>query len=707
MAIAFPESTLFDSLDIEEAVQSSEIGPPVATGKYRPLGEDEVKSIVSNEIIDAHGAIMAGSEISEERRRALKYFFGKPLGNEIAGRSQVVLTEVADTIHWIMPSLMRMFASGEDIFEFEPTHEGERDMAEQATAYINKVFWDEMEGFDILYDWFFTALLEKNGFVTVFWEELVEPKIEQYEGLTDVQLELLQMDGRGLEIIELGERSAQMPDGSEMPLYDVTVKQTKRVGRMKVRGIPPEEFLIARRVTRLDDDVPFVGERIKMTASELIAMGFDPEEVASWPSDQSPEFHQGRTERLAEEETFPLTTAERSDAASREMWVNNVYIRIDEDGDGYSELRRIMTIGDTSMELLLDEYANFPPYASLTASPIPHKFFGQSIVDLIGDLQVIRTTLMRQLLDNLYLQNNVQLKVVPGQVEISDLLTNRPGNLIRMDSLDSVEPLVTPPLPPIAMEMMNYLDQIREIRVGVSRWTQGLDGSSLNGTATGVNAMMGASQARVELIGRVFASTGLKRLGKLLLRTFKQKDNKSRSVRLHGNWVDVDPSMWNDDMDVKIKTGLGVGAAAEQIQFLMATIQLQKEALMSGASFMVQPKDLYRAVTELNKAMGFRGDEVFFTDPGDEPWPEPEPDTKLLENQRRVEDDRKKAALEGLRIDNERAESERLAEFRDRELEENSKLKREEMETRKAIAELQAKAARERSTDAGSSDSAE
>ena len=453
---------------------------------------------------------------------------------------------------------------------------------------------------------------------------------------------------------------------------------------------------------KLDDDTPFAGERVKMTASDLIAMGFDPDEVATWPTDESPEFHQGRTERLSEEETFPITTAERTDAASREMWVNNCFIRVDEDGDGFSELRNIMVIGDTAMELLSDEYANFIPYASLTASPVPHKFFGQSVVDLIGDLQVIRTTLMRQMLDNLYLQNNFQLKVIPGQVELTDLLTNRPGNILRMDSMDSVEPPQTPALTPLAMDMMNYLDQIRETRVGVSRWTQGLDGQSLNGTATGVNAMMGASQQRIELIGRIFKETGVKRLGKMLLRMFRQKDNKARTIRLHGKWVEVDPSQWNENMDVKIKTGLGIGAASEQIQFLMATIQLQKEALMSGAAFMVTPKDLYRAATELNKAMGFRGADVFFTDPGDEGWPDPEPDHRILENQRRVEDDRQQNLIRQFQAETDRMDKQALQEFRDKELEQKERIAREDRESREKVAEMQAEATKEsseRSTD--------
>jgi hypothetical protein len=694
----FAEDDYYEEATPELFEEDSEAGLGF---EFRPLSEDEVKSIIQNEIMDAHGAIMAGTEISQARRDSLRMFFGKPLGNEIEGRSQVVLTEVADTIHWIMPSLMRMFASGEDIFEFQAQNQDDEQGAIQATKFINKVFWDEMDGFSLLYDWFFTTLLERNGFITAYWDERVEPKVETYSGLTESQVEMLMNDGRDLEPVEFNERESKI-DGQPVKLFDLTVRQTARVGRIKVRGIPPEEFLIARRIDYLTDEVPFVGERVKMTVSDLIAMGFDPDMVKDLPTDDSQEFSQERLERRWDEETFPLGAADRQDTASREIWVNNVYIRIDEDGDGYSELRNIMVVGDTSSTLIHDEYANFPPYATLSASPVPFKFFGQSIPDLVGDLQVIRTTMMRQMLDNLYLLNNQRTKVVSGQVELNDLTTSRPGGIVRMDSLDSMEPIVQPPLPSMAMDMMRYLDEIREVRVGVSRYTQGLDGGSLNGTATGVNAMMGASQSRVELIGRIFAHTGIKRLGKMLLRLYKQHDNKKRSIRLNGTWIDIDPSLWNEDMDVNIKTGLGIGAASEQMQHLMATIQLQKEALLSGASFMVQPKDLYRAVTELNKAMGFRGADVFFSDPGDTPWPEEKPDTKVLENQRRVVDDQAKNSIAALEAQSKAQAAEALQKFRDDELAQNASLERERLAMQKTVALIQNQARNEEGEEDGS-----
>ena len=701
--MASPLMGAVDEFDLASIYEDTDGLPDAEAKGYRVLTPDEVKSAVSREILDSHGAISAGSQIAEERRNALKMFFGQPFGDEVEGRSQVVLTEVADTIHWMMPSLMRMFASGEDVFEFQAVGPEDEKAAQQATEFINHVFWNEMDGFQLLYDWFFTALLEKNGFVVVEWEERAEPKRESFKGLSMAQVVSLQEDPRGFEFIEFEERDAIMPGMGSMKVYDVTVQQTESVGRMVARGIPPEEFIIARREMKCDDDVSFVGERRKMRVSDLVAMGFDPMEVAEWPSDESPEFSQGRTIRLSEEETFPIQSSDRPDQASREIWVNNIYMTLDEDGDGYAELRHIMCIGDTAMELIFDEYADFPPFASLTASPVPHKFFGQSVVDLVGDLQRIRSTLMRQMLDNLYLQNNQRTMVVRGEVEINDLLTSRPGGIVRVDSPESMMPIITPGLSPIAMSMMEYLDGVRETRVGVSKWSQGLDGGSLNGTATGVNAMMAASQQRIELIGRVFAKTGLSRLGKILLRTFKRNDNKARTVKMRGEWVDVDPSSWPSDMDCRVKTGLGIGSASEMIGYLMATIQLQKEAATMGATFLVTPQDLFRAVSELNKAMGFSRAQTFFTDPGDQPWPEPKPDHKILENQRRVVDDQTKNEISLLQAETEAREKAALQEHREKELAQKKELAEMERETRIEIARIQA-AAKDGDDGSGSSE---
>lgn len=654
----------------------------------RPLTQNEVKSIVSNEILDSHGAISAGSQIAEERRKALRYYYGRPFGNEVEGRSQVVLTEVADTIHWIMPSLMRMFFGPSTVWEFEPRREEDRQMAEEATAYVNAVFRDQMNGYQVLYDWFFSGLLEKNGFVIAYWEEIVIPDQVTLRGASAEEIQLYQEDNPASEMVEFGENEEkfiQGPDGQPVPLFDVTFRTVKKVGRIKVDGIPPEEAMVARRTILLDDNCKFAGQRKKMTVSDLLSMGFDPALVDQLPTDESPEFSQGRTIRLSEEETFPISTAERADGASREIWVNNCFIRIDEDGDGYAELRNIVVVGDTAMEIVSDRQVSWMPICSVTPVPVAHKFFGQSIADLVSDLQVIRSTLMRQMLDNIYLQNNSRHVVIDGMVELDDLLTSYPGGVVRAQSADAVTPLVTQPLGPAAMAMMEYLEDIREVRTGVTRYSQGLDAGSLNATATGVSAIMSASHARVELIARTFAETGVKQLGKCLLRLMKENHTKPMRVKLRGEWTTIDPSRWDEDMTVKVKVGLGVGAASERIGFLMQILGFQNELMSGPGRMMVSPQNVYRAGGELTEAMGYPDHETFLVNPGDQQWPPPQPDPKVMESERRSKNDQAQIQVDSQKVMGDLGEKSEMMKFRYDELAANMEIEREKIASQEKI----------------------
>jgi len=683
-----------------DALERSPLPGQTKSG-FRVLDDNEIKSIVGGEITDSIGSIASGSEVAEARRQALRLFFGKPFGNEQKGRSQVVMTEVADTLHWILPSLMRMFTGGSQVVEYEPRakagmgpEEQQRadEAAEQATEVINKLFMDDCNGFEILYEWFFTAMLERRGFVKVWQDERVEPKIETYVGLTEREYQSLMDDGRGLQVLAYDERMENF-GGEEIPVVDVTVKQVDVVSQIKVRGIPPEEMLVGRRESKLDDDSWFVGERRRLYSSDLIAMGFPADFVRDLPADEDSEFQLSRIERLHDEQDFPSRTSSRRDQASREHWINDCYIRMDADGDGYAELRNIMVVGDEASVLMSNEYANFIPYASLTAWPVPFKFHGLGLGDIVGDLQKIKSTLWRQMLDNIYLQNNQRHVILEGAVEVNDMLVSRPGGLIRASTLDAVKPLDVTPLQPLTLSLLNEIDNTREVRTGVSPNHSGIDAASLKGGATGVAAHTAAALARVELIGRIFAETGVKQLFHLLYRTFKQNNNKPMTIRLRGKWVDVDPSQWQDDIDVKVKIGLGVGAAAERISYLMGMIQLQQQALQMGASGFVSPRHVYNSLSELTRTMGFSKEDLFFAkpEPGAE-WPEPPPDTKVLEHERRVREDQMKNEIERLTAQSEAIEREKMAEWRFADLTLKDEMSKREAETRLKVAEMQAEA---------------
>jgi hypothetical protein len=591
----------------------------------RPLGQEEIKGILQRELEDALGGL--GSQVSEEQRQSIRMYYGRPLGNEIKDRSQVVSRDVFEVIEWTMPSLMRMFTGGMGIWEYSSRDSEGTDDAKNATAYINKLFMTEMNGFQVLYDWFKTGLLEKNGIIQVLYEETRKPKTQSYSGLTEDEV-LALLSEHDAEPLAHEERIAVL-DGAQIVLHDITIKTWEVRRRVIAEGVAPEEFLAARRMIVLDDDSPFTARRRKMSVSDLVALGFNFEEVANLPSDDTPEYSQGRTERLSEDETYPVTTAERTDAASRELWVTDCYIKLDEDGDGYAELRRILIVGEQSVVILLDDEINQNPFVSFTPVPMPHKFYGHSLADIVQDLQVIRSTILRQILDHIYLSVNPRQAIVEGMVEVDDMLTIRPGGLVRQRAPGQIEPLVLPPLPQEAMQAFDALKEIRSDRTGVMVHGRELDASAINSTATGLAQLMAEKQQKVELMARI-AAQGVKELGRKILRLVVENATKEEQFEVNGEWITIDPRLWDANMDIDVRVGLGAGQAVERLNNLDKIAERQSAHIAAGSlGYTVTPENIHELDIAISEACGFRNDQLFFTDPSTREPPEPAPDPEM------------------------------------------------------------------------------
>lgn len=612
----------------------------------KPLSVDEVKSILSREISDAIGGV--GTEISREQQRALDFYYGKSLGNEQKDRSQVVLMDVLEVVEWAMPSLMRMFTGSSKIVEYKAKRPEDQKKAELATAYVNHIFVNEMDGFQILYDWFKTALLEKNSVVKVYFDDKKTPIVERYGGLTYEEL-ILVLDREGVSPIAVEEKPTQVRDPNtgeliEVTLYDIELRLLKEEKNIRVDAIPPEEFLIARRAIKLNDETTFSAHRKRVTISDLVSQGYPADLLSSLPYDDGPDFNINRQARRGDEEVYPNTEVTRSDVASREIWVTECYARVDEDGDGYSELRRFLVVGESGLYIIDDEQININPFCSITPVPMPHKFYGQSLADLVTDLQVIRSTILRQMLDHLYLANNPRMAITEGMVEVDDLLTVRPGGLIRQRAPNSIEPLLTQDLPRDTFPMLQYLEQVRSNRTGVMAQGQELDAGMLsNTTAAAVASMEGSKQQKIELIARIFASTGLKQLFTKIFQIMATSDTKKQQVQVSGEWMDVDPSTWDFDFDVEVEVGLGAGRAGEQAQALNALMQVQSQMITNGGlNYLVSPKNIYNAATRMAEAMGYSNPDLFFQDPDsvEPPQPAPDPDMEKVKLEaKKVESD--------------------------------------------------------------------
>ncbi len=599
------------------------------------MTKSELSAHVEHEIQSSLG--FGDGKLTQQRTDALDRYYGKKYGNEQEGRSQIVTRDVADVIEWIMPSLMKIFTGGDKVVQFEPNGPEDVQMAKQATDYTNYVIQRQNPGFSIIYSWFKDALLQKNGIVKHYWDDTTETTREEYKNLTEEEFTVLLADDE-VEVVEHTALNENMEEG-HMPLpilHNVVIKRTRESGQVRIENVPPEEFLINKYAKGIED-ARFVGHRVKKTKSELISAGYPKSKLEKAFSAQEAEWKSERLARFDYDQDSSYPTGDIDEG----IWVTECYVRVDFDNDGIDELRKVTKVGD---ELLDNEAVDSVPFSSLTPVPMPHKFYGLSIYDLISDLQLIKTTLMRNLLDNMYLTNNGRYEVVEGQANLDDLMTSRPGGIVRVRTPGAVSPLATPQLDQNSFNMLGYLDSIREERTGVNKNSMGIGEGGLKShqTATGVAQVMTAAQQKIELIARVFAETGMKELATSVYQLIQKFESPEKIVRLNNNWVTLYPAEWKEKLDCTAQVGLGFGNKDMNLMHLGQLAQtMQMIAQHPAAGMMIKPKNVYNLVAEQIKSMGMKNVDDFITDPGDqEPQqgPSPEEQAKQMEAQLKSEE---------------------------------------------------------------------
>jgi len=553
------------------------------------MDENKLKSIIESEIDNALGFIE--TDTTDERQKALEYYLREPYGNEIEGKSQIVTGEVAEVVDGALPQLIRVFTSSDNVVEFQPVNDGDEPFAKQATEYCNWVFYKENDGFLILHNWFKDALLQKTGVVKAYWDDKQDVTKEKYENLSDDELLMLMQDEE-LEVLsqETLEDSVEVIDPmTGMPAVDpmtgmpmiqtnrthsVKVKKTVKKGSVVVENIPPEEFLISKRAKTIEDS-PFVAHRRQMTRSELIAMGFDKKIVEGLAAGDTLEFSPERIARYTRGEE-PNSMGSQ-DESMEIIEVYECYIKTDYNNDGIAELRRVVY---ASQEILEDMDCDYVPFHSICPIPIPHKFYGQSLADRALDLQLIKSTVVRQMLDNLYLTNNYRVGAVEGQVNLDDLLTSTAGGVVRIKNPNAIVPMTVQSNVAQSFPMLEYLDGIQARRTGVSDSQNGIDPNILqNVTAAAVSAMSQASAGKLELIARIFAETGVKSLFKGILQLLCKYQDKERVIRLNGKFIPFNPREWSDQYNVSINVGLGTGTRQEQLATMQMILSKQEEII--------------------------------------------------------------------------------------------------------------------------------
>lgn len=574
------------------------------------LTDEKILRIVSSELSNSVGGGEDDS-IDGNRQAALACYLGQPDGKEQEGRSTIVSTDVADAIEWILPEIVKAFTQNNQVVTFDATHSKDEDQAELESQYVYDVLMKDNNGFLIIHQFVKDALLQKNGFIKVFYEESKDVTTSAYTGLLIEEYQAL-MQNDSVELVELTENASE--DGGPST-FDVKVSWTKDNSKISVVSVPPEEFRVSKNHNSVDlSNSRFSAHTMLKTSSDLVAEGHDKELVktivtAAVDSDSNYRFSmQGENTEGAEDS---------ADESMRMVEVSECYMHIDADEDGIAEFTKITVAGgDQPAEILDIEEIDENPFISATAILMSHKLFGLSIYDRLKQIQDQKTTLLRNVFDNIFFQNNQRTIAVENQVNLEDLMLSRPGGIVRVKRPDALQPFVTPPLSGDSYKMMDYLDQVRSGRVGAS--PDGAISDSVVGDrvgSEGIERLMSQKEELVGLMVRVIAETGIKPLCEMIRRQVIKHQNVVKDYKFRGQWVPVNPSAWGDRPHTTIRVGTGSGNRKEQLAAVNKIIEIQTVIKSQPGQTLVTDNEIYNAIDDFAKFSGLSSAGSYVLDP--------------------------------------------------------------------------------------------
>lgn len=579
-------------------------------------------------IIQAHRRNALGYEdgdLSNDRSKAMDHYHGRPYGDEVEGRSQVVSRDLSETVDWIMPEILNVFIKSGNMAEFRPVGPEDEPRAQQESDYTNHVIINENDGFIILHDAFKDALLLKNGYWKHYCDESEKVTEEEYEGLTEGELLKifadLQADGAEVEVKEQEVRLVDVM-GQPAPLYDVKLDITRKDERIIVEAVPTEEVRVSKRCRGSLQDSPFTEHVTRKTRTDLLEMGMDQDFVNELPGineDENDSEVRARDSSHDESDTVEGVSYDRS---MDEIEYCEAYIRIDYDGDGRAELRKIVTVanrippGDEWNEVI-----ECVPMTGVVPKRVPHRHVGESLDDELEDIQRIKTVLTRQLLDNIYLTNN-QEKIVNQRVHMPDMLQSLPGGIKRVkDDLPvqgAVEYIMTPSILGQILPAIDYFDAVKSNRTGVSESNTGMDPDVLKESTKGafIEAVRQGSR-KIEMIARMLAETGVKELVKQVHGLLMRHSDKPKIVKLRGQYVEVNPQEWRERTDLVVKVGIGTGTEEDKRTSLMILGQAAEKLAPLG---LVGPRQGFQMFKDLAETLGRQNPEKYVMDPDGEEY---------------------------------------------------------------------------------------
>lgn len=614
------------------------------------IDETALVALLQNE--ERLAASYRSTELADQQQAAIEYYEAMPFGDEEEGRSQVVSPDVAEVVDYMTISVLRTCISGDRVVEFEAKEEEDEESADEATQAVNYTFMRGQDGYKVLSDWLQSGLVEKLGVIKTSAKRDVKRRRERVEGVTEDVLAAL-MDEPGIKVLavtpddegqehgEQPEGMAPMQPGMQPPTtYTIDVETSKPIVRYIDMPIPSEEFLFSSRMRDVDD-VGYKCHKCLKTKSDLVEMGFDRQKIEELPlSFSNISYDIRHTTRWQDEGLLPDTPI----PGLEKVWLREEYVNIDLNDDGVAELVQVFRVEN---EILSIQEVEQNPFVVFTPFPRAHRMVGNSLADKVMDIQRIRSVILRQTLDGIYLTNNPRTWL-PDECQnentIDDLLAVRPGGIVRgKGSGGKPEPLYEPFQTQNGMAMMEMLVGERESRTGITRLNQGLDADAMNKTATGTALMQAQGQQFEEFIARNFAE-GMARLFKKKLKLMIDGGDPV-AVKVEGGYKTVDPKTWSDDLDVSIRVGLGSGRKDQRLAYRTQLLQYQQLGFQAGQ---VSPMHIYRNIAGWIRDASLGTPTDFWQDPQAQDAPQPQqqqPDPKMMEVQAKAQAEQTRAQI--------------------------------------------------------------
>lgn len=586
------------------------------------MTEPELLKRLKDEEADA--AAYYSSELAKEQAEALKRYYSLPFGNEVADRSQVVTPDVQDAVNWALPGLLRPFNSTEDFLTIE-TNSTDGDVSLVAD-YIGHVFFKDNPGDAIIHDFAFDGLVQRVGIIKTCWEDPQPKPPHTMEGVSDQQLMQYEQDPE-YEVLS----TAQEPGGT----HTIELQHKPRMGKPCVEIIAPEDFAISRRARSIKEaDYHRIIHR-NQAVSEVKAQFPDKADELDEASRDNTNDDTRLLSRFHDE--ADRTVRDAGEGKSRCDLLEE-YIRIDLDGDGVRELRCIKRVSGVILENIVIEE---PECSIWSPVRVAHKAIGLSLVDLVMPYQKIRTEITRRALDNMAQVLIPRKALNMDALDDSDPLTLQRivnGDIggtipVRGDVRAAFADITTPDVSASAAGMLEYFDQRKQEASGITAHTQGADKQSMHDTATGVDLMQSSANARIEMMARWMAA-GLEDVFNRILKLICRHQDQPRILKLRGKRMEINPSLWPDDLMVSVHVGMANATRERQLANLAGVAAKQEQILMQAgpSNPVVSLKEYRTTLARMVEAMGYKDASAFFKEiPQEYQPPEPGKDPKQTE----------------------------------------------------------------------------